>query len=268
MPNGLCHLCGSFGPLTFEHVPPSAAFNDHRVLETDIHKLIGSDLLADLKKPTGKYNQRGSGKFTLCRRCNNDTGGWYGGAYVEFVHGIFPLCQTVQPHQFVELRCAIKPLNVFKQMLVMFCSASPPSFAQKHPSLVSYLLNRESVDCDDLRHLHLFMSLYDVKNSKATRQAGITGRIELGNPKAHIYSEISFPPFNLVMSLSGTNPEDRLFDISWFAQFPFNERREVKLRLHNLAVNSYFPSDYRTFDELEATLAGNKRMDQITPPIP
>ena len=89
MPNGQCHLCGSSGPLTFEHVPPSAAFNDHRVLEADIHKLIGSDLLADLKNPTGKYNQRGSGKFTLCRRCNNDTGGWYGRAYVEFAHGIF-----------------------------------------------------------------------------------------------------------------------------------------------------------------------------------
>lgn len=110
------------------------------------------------------------------------------------------------------------------------------------------------------------MSLYDVKNSNATRQADITGRIELGNPKAHIYSEISFPPVNLVMSLSGTNREDRLFDISWFAQFPFNERREV--RLHNLAVNSYFPADYWTFDELEGTLAENKRVDQTTPPIP
>jgi hypothetical protein len=101
--------------------------------------------------------------------------------------------------------------------------------------------------------------LYNAKNSNATRQAGITGRLELGNPKTHIYLEISFPPFNLVMSLSGTNPENRLFDISWFAQFPFNERRVVRLRLHNLAVNSYFPCDYRTFDELEATLAENKQ---------
>jgi hypothetical protein len=166
----------------------------------------------------------------------------------------------VQPHQFVELRCSIKPLNVFKQILVMFCSASPPSFAQKHPQLVRYLLNRESVDCGDLRDLHVFLSLYDLNNSNASRQSGITGRIELGNPKSHVYSEISFPPFNLVMSLSGTNPEPRLFDISWFAKFPFNERREVKLQLHNLAVNSYFSGDYRTFDELSATVAENRKM--------
>jgi hypothetical protein len=259
MANGLCHLCGTFGPLTFEHVPPSAAFNDHRVLEADIYKLIGSDSVEDLKNPQGKINQRGSGKHTLCHRCNNDTGGWYGRAYVEFARRLFPICHTVQPNTFVELRCLIKPLNVFKQMLVMFCSASPPSFAQKHPQLVRYLLNRESVDCDDLRNLRLFMSLYDLNNSNASRQAGITGRIELGSPRVHVYSEISFPPFNLVRSLSGTNPEPRLFDISWFAQFRLNERQEVKLRLHNLAVNSYFPGDYRTFDELSAIVAENRR---------
>lgn len=268
MPNGQCHLCGSVGPLTFEHVPPSAAFNDHRVLEADIHKLIGSDLLSDLKKPTGKINQRGSGKFTLCERCNNNTGSWYGGAYVEFARAVFPWCQIVQPDQYVDLQGEFRPLNVFKQMLVMFCSASPPSFAQDHPQLVRFLLNRDAVECDDLRNINLFMSLFDVNNSNATRQSGITGRFELGSPKAHIYSEISFPPFNLVMSLSGTNPELRLSDISWFSKFPYNERRVVKLRLHNLAVNSYFPGDYRTFDELEATVSENRRLAHMEPPAP
>jgi hypothetical protein len=258
MPDGTCHLCGAWGPLTFEHVPPRAAFNNHRVLETDIHKLIGGDLLEELKNPKGKYNQRGSGKYTLCGRCNNDTGAWYGRAYVEFTHGIFPLCHTIKPDQYVEVQCSVRPLNVFKQMLVMFCSASPPEFTRKRPQLVRYLLNRESVDCEDLRGLRLLISLLDLNNSHAARQSGITGRMELGNPKAHIYSEISFPPFNLVMSLSGTSPESRLFDISSFAQSPYNGRRDVKLRLYSLAVNSYFPGDYRTLDELEATVAQNK----------
>jgi hypothetical protein len=259
MPNGLCHLCGTSGPLTFEHVPPRSAFNDRRVLEADIHKLMRSDLLEDLKNPQGKINQRGSGKYTLCPRCNNDTGGWYGAAYVEFAHGLFGFCHMVQPQQFLELRCLIKPLNVFKQMLVMFCSASPPSFAKKRPQLVRYLLNRESVDCDDLRDMRLFISLFDLNNSNSTRQAGITGRIDVRSSKPDVYSEISFPPFNLVMSLSGTNPDPRLFDISWFAQYRLNHRQEVKLRLHNLAVNTYFPGDYRTVDEVAATLAENRR---------
>jgi hypothetical protein len=76
------------------------------VLEADIYKLIGSDLVEDLKNPQGKINQRGSGKHTLCHRCNNDTGGWYGRAYVEFARGLFPLCDMVQPNTFVELAFA------------------------------------------------------------------------------------------------------------------------------------------------------------------
>ncbi len=37
---GVCHLCCSNGKLSFEHIPPEAAFNDQRVLESDIHALI------------------------------------------------------------------------------------------------------------------------------------------------------------------------------------------------------------------------------------
>jgi hypothetical protein len=29
---GVCCICGSLGRLPFEHVPPRAAFNEHRVL--------------------------------------------------------------------------------------------------------------------------------------------------------------------------------------------------------------------------------------------
>jgi hypothetical protein len=235
------------GRLSFEHVPPQAAFNDQRVLETDIHRLIGGNLIEELEKPTGKYNQRGAGKYTLCDRCNSSTGGWYGAAYVEFVRQVFPLCHTVPPGTTVIIQCLIRPLDVFKQILVMFCSASPPSFAQKHPILVRYLLNPESRVADDQR---VFISLYDLANSKATRQAGLTGRIDLDGP-SHMFSEISFPPFNLVMSVSGGSPDVNLFEITNFKEYAHRERRPVKLTLNNLAVNSYFPGDYRTFDELK-----------------
>jgi hypothetical protein len=245
---GLCHLCGSNGALSFEHVPPEAAFNDQRVLESDIHKLLGGDLIKELQKPTGKFNQRGAGKYTLCERCNSSTGGWYGRAYVEFVKQVYFLCHTVPPDVVVTIECSIQPLDVLKQILVMFCSASPPSFAQKHPRLVRYLLNPESRDADDQR---VFLSLYDLHNSKAARQSGLTGRID-GSGQSNVFSEISFPPFNLVISVSGGTPDPKLFEITNFKDFAHRERRTVRLQLHNLAVNSYFPADYRTFEELKS----------------
>lgn len=29
---GICHICGNDGKLSYEHVPPEAAFNNHRIL--------------------------------------------------------------------------------------------------------------------------------------------------------------------------------------------------------------------------------------------
>jgi hypothetical protein len=247
---GVCHLCGMNGKLSFEHVPPEAAFNDQRVMESDIQRLIGGDLIKEMEQPTGKTNQRGAGKYTLCERCNNNTGVWYARSYVRFVKQLYYLSSGVPAGTTVVVECPIRPLNIFKQILVMFCSASPPSFAQAHPRLVRYLLNPESREADDQR---VFMSLYDIVNSKAARQSGLTGRIDMEEGSSHVYSEISFPPFNLVMSVSGGCPDPRLFEVTWFKEFEYQEQTTVRLVLNNLAVNSYFPGDYRTLEELKST---------------
>jgi hypothetical protein len=244
---GTCHLCNSTGKLSFEHVPPKAAFNDQGVLEADIRKVLDGNLIEELENPTGTNNPRGAGKYTLCEECNNSTGRWYAKDYVHFVRQAYPRCKDVPPETAVTIECSIRPLDVLKQILVMFCSASPPSFAQKHQRLVRYLLNADSRDADDQR---LFLSLYDVKNSKASRQLGLSGRIS--GAQSHIFSEISFPPFNLVMSVSGGNPDPRLFEITHFKEFAHRQRCTVRLQLYNLAVNSYFPADYRTFDQLKS----------------
>jgi hypothetical protein len=208
---GLCHLCGVNGKLSFEHVPPEAAFNDRRVLESDINKLLGSqDLINDRQNPKGRFKQRGAGNFKLCETCNTTTGDWYAKSYINFVRAMFPLCGSVPPDVTVAVECTIRPLDVFKQMLVMFCSAAPSTFAQKHPRLVRYLLNRESRDADDQR---IFISIYDWHNSIALRQSGLTARID-GGGGSHLFAEISFPPFNIVMTVGGgDSPDPRLFEV-------------------------------------------------------
>src|SRR5215467_7970637 len=80
---GECCICGVTGKLTFEHVPPRAAFNDRRIFEAHIQSLLegkwapGGDI-------QGRYAQLGAGRYSLCGKCNNDTGGWYGPSYVDF----------------------------------------------------------------------------------------------------------------------------------------------------------------------------------------
>jgi hypothetical protein len=243
---GPCHLCGRTGKLSFEHVPPEAAFNDQKVLLADIHKVLGGGMFAQLENPTGKEQQRGAGAYTLCEPCNNKTGGWYGKAYVAFAKQLFPFC-SMPPDRVATIPCTIKPLNVLKQILVMFCSASSPTVTQKKPDLVRYLMNPESRDAGQER---VFLGLYDLVNSKSSRQSGLTGRIN-GHHGVQLFSEISFPPFNLVCSVSGGNPDPGLIEITWFKNFAYGEIANISLTLRNLAVNSVFPADYRTIDEIE-----------------
>lgn len=33
MPDGVCNICGNYGKLSFEHVPPKGAFNDRPVIK-------------------------------------------------------------------------------------------------------------------------------------------------------------------------------------------------------------------------------------------
>lgn len=42
--NGKCHICGSIGPLTFEHIPPESAFNDRTVLIGEFKDIIDKGL--------------------------------------------------------------------------------------------------------------------------------------------------------------------------------------------------------------------------------
>ena len=80
---GTCHLCGSHGKLSFEHVPPKAAFNHRRILHTAFEKILAAQNLDDVR---GTFQQRGAGAYTLCEKCNNDTGSWYSGAYADWAH--------------------------------------------------------------------------------------------------------------------------------------------------------------------------------------
>jgi 5-methylcytosine-specific restriction endonuclease McrA len=81
---GICHICGFHKKLSFEHVPPSAAFNHQRILHIAFEKILASENLDDI--PGARVQQRGAGAYTLCESCNNNTGHWYASAYAGWAH--------------------------------------------------------------------------------------------------------------------------------------------------------------------------------------
>ena len=251
LPNGTCHLCLNYGPLSYEHVPPEKAFNHHAVLVADHMRLFGSDWKADLENPSGETNQRGAGRHTLCEQCNSNTGSWYGGAYVDFVCAIMPVAVDALTGGTYLVGANIRPLLVLKQILVMFCSACGEGFAQKHPDLIRYLLNRNSRILPP--KFDIYLGLYD-RASKVSRQSGLSVRAHLnevgGAMTTRAYAEIAFPPLVILMSLNSPSPDQRLQRVTWFNQYGRRERWQGTLALDCLQISSPYPGDFRSASQI------------------
>jgi hypothetical protein len=70
-----------------------------------------------------RRSARGFGDYTLCIKCNSDTGGWYAKSYIDWAHLGMSILEnsSFNPKQIYQF--TIKPLNVLKQVLTMFMSA-------------------------------------------------------------------------------------------------------------------------------------------------
>ncbi len=72
-----CRVCRrNVARLTFEHVPPRAAFNSERTRVYGLEHWLQRGERGELHG--GRIEQRGAGDLTLCEDCNNKTGSWYG----------------------------------------------------------------------------------------------------------------------------------------------------------------------------------------------
>lgn len=79
-------------------------------------------LIEEFNRVYGKMmkSQRGFGKYCLCAQCNNSTGNWYVKDFCEFIRqGSKILSESTSV--VVEEHYDIRPLNVIKQILLMFC---------------------------------------------------------------------------------------------------------------------------------------------------
>jgi hypothetical protein len=254
---GECCICGQIGKLTFEHVPPEAAFNDRRVFQAKIDALISNDWRPGTVPARGTYHQRGAGRYSLCGKCNSDTGSWYGPAYVEFAYQAMLLLHRSNGTLSLAYPYRIFPLRVLKQIAVMFFSACGPGLKKAHPQLVKFVLDKECRIVPD--GIHFWAYLHDPQLSTATRQSGVTGRMILGKGH-HVFSEIAFPPFGLVMTFDQNPIQNGLCDVTHFGLSTYRTWDIVYLQLPVLPVVSFLPGDFRTVDQIAETIGENDRL--------
>ncbi|SMB98808.1 hypothetical protein SAMN00808754_2557 [Thermanaeromonas toyohensis ToBE] len=244
---GKCHICGIVGKLTFEHIPPRSAFNDHPTVLYRVFDLlnVGPD---DEVKSKGQPMPKGMGGYTLCPRCNNNTGAWYGKAFADWCRQGFQLLSKAGGKPTLYYPFWIFPLRVLKQIITMFFSVNNPDFAERNSELVSFVLNpkRKYINLEKYR-----IFVYLNPEGRWARIGGFQGKLNFLTKTIYIFSEIKFPPFGYVMTIDNYSPPDlRLYDITYFSRYDYNEFRDVYLKLPLLPTYSWFPGDYRTKKEI------------------
>lgn len=252
---GKCRICGKTGPLTYEHVPQRKAFNSNKALVYYSRKILEQDsegfpweISFRLK---GKQLQRGIGAYTLCERCNNNTGAWYGNALVDFIYKGYreTYNRKYVNNSWVTITLdKIYPLRIIKQIMAMFFSINNPNLSDAHEELREFVLSKEK---RGISEKDFGFYLY-VLRGKILKRLGI---IVIGNigerpfcPR--IVSELSTSPFGLVLEFQ---PKDKkgFCDIIFFAnEFDFDQRETIKLQYQFMRVTRGF----RLIIELENKL--------------
>jgi hypothetical protein len=243
---GQCRICGKQGPLSLEHVPNREAYNKETVIEYS-----WEDELIKKVKAKGRIVQGGIGEYTLCEKCNNDTGHWYGGEYTAWSRACFEFLKnrkpsSIEPDEAIISLNNVYPLRFLKQVIVCFFSVTS-NLAQTHPKLVQYVLNKEEnhIPGDCL----FFLNFYFGANPKLRRWP-IAGKITVRSQErefiplaSSVISEIAHPPFALVMS------DDMGFkhagNITPFTNFGYDDQaKNLTLKLRVIKGESILPGSY------------------------
>lgn len=235
---GTCHLCGSYGKLSFEHLPPKKAFNNCRVEHYNYFMGITQ----------GNYNnqisQKGLGGYTLCERCNNNTGSWYGGAFIEWARQSMNILEYTENQPSLYYRFRIFPVRVIKQIACMMFSVNTDEFRCHHQDLVKFVLNREEY------YLNPDIKFFAFYNAEGFRMSGGMVKVKtdsfnmdslegLGESVNRIrtkiethqaLSELGFPPLGYVLTFDSEPPHPRLVDISYFAKYRYEDKCSIELR--------------------------------------
>lgn len=245
---GNCVICGTYGELTQEHVPPKKAFNNNRYY---IHLLNDKDPFAE---PIRKWHKQGGIRFpTLCYSCNNNTGSWYANDYVNWCYFGMDILRRSKGRPSLYYFNKIYPLRIIKQIIVMMFSTNDDVFREMNPYLERFVMNKH------LTHLPDEYSVYMYYNLEGNpRYQGYAVMSDGG--KMSVLSEVTFPPYGFVLTMQDSEcPDNRLTDITYFSCFQYDTEWEVDLHLNPLPTwlhNS--PADYRSKEDIQQTIAQNR----------
>ena len=239
-----CHVCGSEGQLSFEHIPPKSMGNNHGVRNfrgIDIIKKAGAFDASSLDGVRFTKMNRGSGVSTLCRNCNSYFGTHYVKVYADCIKELgarFLQQPPTDGSRSVHLKGGnVNLLAFFKHVISNFCATTPFGTML---DCREFLLNKESSDFPSRYRLYMF-AVPDPDSVMITTGWMVLyyehgGSVTL----AHV---ATFPVgFTLVdVGASDFIPSRLGCDITSMAARKWGERPEFSLELPFMTLNKMLP---------------------------
>ena len=264
-PTGPCRICGEENALTFEHLPPKAAFNRYPVVAAHLRDLIN----VHPEDYTGRRHpnlQSGFGLHVLCASCNNNTGSWYASEFASWVdQGLRILRRAGHvPGKTVECHFDIYPLRVIKQICAMFLSLNDPDFRSIHEYLSHFVLNKYRIGLDPGIQISAYLTpgpRLRYSSQKLPQRMSpdyatpdhlesmIREAEEIG-ARRECPTEISFPPLGYAMTFRQDRAEAERANISHFALCDYNQKLSLPVGLPILPIHTWYNGDYRTLDQI------------------
>lgn len=199
---GICHICGKFDNLSFEHIPPEAALNKKKV-----KVYSGENVIKSLhgEKPRYQDMQRGIGKFSLCEHCNSITGQWYATTYSQVAKDVVisrNKGNALNHGDIVEYTFKRLPALAFlKQIIAMFCSLLP--WEEVHRIGFDHLMLNKESNAVDTSLFDLRMYLVSARTAHLLTGPMITLYLSEDNTvESSTVVDLCAYPFGFILNLS------------------------------------------------------------------
>jgi hypothetical protein len=96
-------------------------------------------------------------------------------------------------------------------------------------------------------HMTLFQGTH-------ARASGLTAALKVDTGRTRWTSEVAYPPFGLLLLIDSV-PDQRVGGISYFAEFGYDEKKEICLEVFVGEVHTPFPADYRGWEQIRKDAA-------------
>jgi hypothetical protein len=257
-----CHLCLRDSELSFEHIPPHAAYNGARLWERLNPRSKGVDEDGNLKGALQTLWSKWQAGFkvrTLCAACNNRTGSTSAASYVRFVKSLAEaprLFEARQGQRVINVREDTR--MIARQIAVMILAIEDARFAEVQNDLRLFARGELDAVTPPFRVLAFLVP----DSPHAGTIARSHARLDAYAPGCGAMAgEISLFPFGFVYAyqLQRAYRPEELADITqWFSETHATARRNAWVSL---------PTTITVLDSMHCTL-GNPRFGPQIDTVP